>query len=387
VNRRRSRGKEKVRKEPAMNSSQASQRRALLAALAGLVLSAAALAAEPQRKLYILSSHGEDVTVVDVQTNAILRTIQVGKDPHGIAAPSSQDVLYIATEEDQSIEVIDPVRDVVTARYPIFGKRPNEIEVTPDGRFLYVPCLGAGEYQVFDTREKKIVARLKTDGYPHNTVVSPDGRFMYLSPYDRGATSEESVRKQGLPTSLNRKLYIADTRSHSIVSTIDVPNAPRPIALSPDGKRLYVNTDNFLGFLVVDVEKKRVLREVPYDLTEAEKAMPSRSHGIGVTPDGAEVWSCDTNNGLVHVFDVRSDPPREIARVKAGKVPYWVTLTPDGRTIYVSNTGEDTVSVIDVQSKKERTRIQVGQGKAPKRLLVLTVPALTAAAPAAPDAK
>src|SRR5437867_3793435 len=303
-----------------------------LAALAWLALPALAGGAEQERKLYILSSHGEDVTVVDVATNAVLRTIQVGKDPHGIAAPTSQDVLYIATEGDQSVEVIDPARDVVTARYPIFGKRPNEIEVTPDGRYLYVPCLGAGEYQVFDTREKRIVARLKTDGFPHNTVVSPDGRWMFLSPYDRGGTSEESARKQGLPTSLNRKLYIADTRTHSIVSTIDVPNAPRPIALSPDGKRLYVNTDGYLGFLVVDVEKKRVLREVPYGLTEEERTIPSRSHGIGVTPDGSEVWSCDTSNGLVHVFDVASDAPRQIARVKAGKVPYWVTFQTGGRS-------------------------------------------------------
>ena len=38
-----------------------------------------------------------------------------------------------------------------------------------------------------------------------------------------------------------------------------------------------------------------------------------RSHGIGVTPDGKEVWSTDVNHELVHVFDVNQGPPRQIA--------------------------------------------------------------------------
>ncbi len=112
-----------------------------------------------------------------------------------------------------------------------------------------------------------------------------------------------------------------------------------------------------------------------YDLlTAEEKAIPSRSHGIGVTPDQKEVWSTDVNRGLVHVFDITKDPPQQITRFKTGNIPSWVTFTPDGKTIYVANTGDDTISVIDVAGKKERAKIQVGKGKAPKRMLVLTVP-------------
>ena len=49
-------------------------------------------------------------------------------------------------------------------------------------------------------------------------------------------------------------------------------------------------------------------------------------------------------------------------------------MTPDGKTVYTANTADDTISVFDRATKKERTRIQLPKGKAPKRMLVLTVP-------------
>lgn len=327
-----------------------------------------------RQKLYVLASHGDIVTVVDVATNQVLKTIKVGIDPHGVAAPKAEDVLYVSTEGDGTLWAIDPVKDEVIAKYPIFGKRPNEIEITSDGRYIYLPALGDGVYEVFDTQQKKIIARIPTEGYPHNVVVSPDDRYMYLSPYDRGKSSAESVAAHGWPTSLNKKIYIVDTSAHSVVATIPTGNTPRPIALSKDGKRLYVNTDDFMGFLVLDIPGRKVLHHVAYNLTPEEQAIPSRSHGIGVTPDQKEVWSTDTNHSLVFVFDITKDPPRQIARVGTGKIPYWVTFTPDGKTIYISNTGDDTVSAIDVAGKKEKARIPVEKGTHPKRLLVLTVP-------------
>lgn len=334
----------------------------------------AAAQSEHRQKLYILSGLGDDITVVDVATNRIIKTIKVGLHPHGIAAPKAQDILYVTTEGDRGLTVVDPIKDEVLAKYNIFGERPNEIEVTSDGRYVYVPALGDGVYEVFDTQQKKIIARISTDGFPHNVVVSPDDRHMYLSPYDRGRLSAEEAAARGLPTKLNKKVYVVDTSTHSVVATIPTGNTPRPIALSSDGTRLYVNTDAFLGFLVLDIPHRKVLHHVPYDLTAEEKVIRSRSHGIGITPDQKEVWSTDTHHSLVHVFDATKDPPRQIARVSTGKTPLWLTFTPDGKTIYIANTGDDTVSVIDVASKKERARIHVGKGKAPKRMLVLTVP-------------
>ncbi len=343
-----------------------------LAAASGIY---AADSAGYREKLYILSSADDDMTVVDVATNEIVGAVTVGALPHGIAAPGSHKLLYVATEgEDHGVTVVDPVNDKVVARHRVFGKRPNEIDITSDGRYLYLPARGECRYEVFDTVKKALIAKIPVNGYPHNVVVSPDDRFMYLSAYDRGSLSAENARKAGECTSLNKKIYVVDAKTHEVAATVDTLEAPRPIAVSPDGKRLYANTDNLLGFVTLDLEKRKLLYRSEYALTEDERATLSRSHGIGATPDNKEVWSTNINHGFVHVFDVTADPPQQIAKLKTGRTPLWLTMTPDGRTVYIANTADDTISVFDAKTKKEKTRIQLPKGKAPKRMLVLRVP-------------
>ena len=135
--------------------------------IVGLCLTATATA---RQKLYVLSSKGQDMAVIDVATNQIIGHVEVGDRPHGIAAPRSQDILYISTEHDNGLTVVDPRTDTVLKKYSIFGGRPNEIDITSDGRFIYLPILKDGLYQVFDTVEEKIVAELPTDGLPHNAL-------------------------------------------------------------------------------------------------------------------------------------------------------------------------------------------------------------------------
>jgi YVTN family beta-propeller protein len=347
----------------------------LLLAFPPALPAAEALAAGAGRdKLYVLCSNADDVVVVDVQSLSPVSEIEVGKLPHGIAATRSGDRLWVSTEGDDGLVAIDPRTDRVLKRYPV-GRRPNEIDVTSDGRYVYVPALGDGVYEVFDTRSESIVARIPTDGFPHNVVISPDDRWAYLSPTDRGEHDPKAIEAAGFPASLNDKIYVVDARNHSVSGTIPTGDAPRPIAVAPDGRRLFVNRDGLLGFLVLDLGSRRTLAEARYELTREERSRPSRAHGIGVTPDGREVWSTDVNSGVVHVFDVTGDKPRPIARLQTGRTPLWLTLTPDGKTVFVANTADDTVSVFDVASKRERMRIPFEAGKGPKRMLVVRVPA------------
>jgi YVTN family beta-propeller protein len=331
-------------------------------------------AAEMQQKLYVLSSAGNDVTVIDVATNTITGSIEVGDRPHGIAATRAHDMLYVATEFDNGLTMINPATDVVIKKYNIFGQRPNEIDVTSDGRFVYLPILGHGVYEVFDTLEEKIVARLATNGLPPNVIISPDDKFAYLSPMDGGQAPAAAMSKAGYPTTRNEKIYVVDVSKHQIVDTIATGDAPRPITISPDGNRLYVNVDGLQGFLVLDLEQRKQIARVEYELTAREKASPSRSHGIIATPDGKELWTSDVNHGLLFVFDVTQNPPRQLARLDNGADVYWMTITPDGKTIYVSSAEADVVTAFDVKSRMKKATIQLPEGKSPKRMLVLNVP-------------
>ena len=71
-----------------------------LVGLAVLVLSmqVAAGAAEGKQYLWQTNAYGDDVHVVEVGSNKVLKRIVVGPEPHGIAAPDDASVVYIAIE-------------------------------------------------------------------------------------------------------------------------------------------------------------------------------------------------------------------------------------------------------------------------------------------------
>ena len=310
-----------------------------------------------KQKLYVLSSTSDQAYIINPATNELVGQFTVGGLPHGLAIPESQDVVYFVTEADNKIVVVDPVTDEILGKYPV-GDTPNEPDITPDGKFVYIPARHEGVYEVFDTGKKEIVARIRTKGLPHNAVASPDGRFMYLSP-------------QGD----NDLIYVADTETHTVHATINTEHGPRPIAISPDGKWLYVNTDELLGFKVLDLENYTVASTAHYGLTDKEKAERSRSHGVVATPDGKEVWASDVNHELVFVFDVTQNPPKQIARFENPGDPYWLTVTPDGKTVYVASATDDNVAAYDVASKKLVNVIHLPTGEAPKRMQIVTLPA------------
>ena len=137
---------------------------------------------------------------------------------------------------------------------------------------------------------------------------------------------------------------------------------PRPGTISPDGKRLYMNVDDLLGFLVIDTAARKVISKATYTLTPDEQAVRSRSHGIAVANDGKEVWSNDVVHNLTFAFDVTVNPPKQIARFAVGRQPYWIVPSKDGKTIYVNCPSSDELIAFDVATKKEKGRIQFPNG-------------------------
>jgi YVTN family beta-propeller protein len=331
----------------------------LLVVWAGLSL--AAFTAEPstqgRQKLYVTNSDGNDVTIIDLATKKVLSSIEVGPHPHGIAVPAAQDVVYVTIEgkDPGELVAIDPVTDKIIWRMDV-GREPNQLAVTPDGKFAYVPTNDNGNWDVVDLQKKQVIKRIPVGGRPHNTVCSPDGKHMYLAP-------------MGSP----KKVTIVEVATHEPVGVIAFSDVVRPIALSKDEKRFYAEVDGLVGMEVADVAGRKMIHRVPAELTEEQRKVGSRSHGLAIRPDQKEIWECDVEHEVVHVYDLSAEPPRQTTTIPMGGKVYWLTFSPDGKTAYVSVRSKDEVAIVDTESKTITGRIPAG--KVPKRLLVVTLPA------------
>ena len=139
----------------------------------------------------------------------------------------------------------------------------------------------------------------------------------------------------GLPRTQPKEVTVVDAKTHKVVGTIPTGTGPRPGTISPDGKFVYMNVDDLMGFLVIDTAARKVISKATYTLTPDEQAVRSRSHGIAVANDGKEVWSNDVVHNLTFVFDVTVTPPKQIARFAVGRQPYWIVPSKDSKTVYV----------------------------------------------------
>jgi YVTN family beta-propeller protein len=313
-----------------------------------------ALREPPPQKLYVANSAGNDIHVIDTATNRVIRRIEVGPEPHGLAATPQGERIFITIENTQGdageLLWFDPTIDQVTRRMTI-GPRPNQLACTPDGKLVYVPCDDA-TWWVIDTVKGEVLAKIATGGRPHNTLCSPDGKRMYLGP--KGSYH----------------VLIADVGSHRLVAEIPLSDAPRPIALSKNETRLYANVDTLIGFEIASIRSRKVIHRVQADVPAELLRTPSRSHGIGLTPDEKELWMCDVFHDRTYVFDLSVDPPKQVASIEMQGGGYWMCFSPDGRFCYISERIGNTVAVIETATRQTVARISVG--KVPKRVLVVT---------------
>lgn len=314
--------------------------------------------------LWQSNSEGTDIHIFRLDDFSLVRTLEVGPQPHGIAAPDDAHVVYVSVESNGQANGellwINPNTLAVEHRLTV-GPEPHAIATTPDGRWVYVPCRD-GHYWVVDAVARRVVKKIYTGGRPHNTVASRDGRLMYLSP-------------MGEP----RSVTIVDVQAgHIVVGTIPFGDSVRPSALSENGRFLLQQVDGLNGFEVASTLERRVIATVQHSTTLGW-IMPvrrlgyltpdgfKRCHGLAVRPDQREVWSVCAEYLVIHRLEAPAFPESSVVNL-SGK-GYWLTFTPDSRFGFVALSDRDQVAVVRAADKRVVRYLDVG--RAPKRNLAL----------------
>jgi len=266
----------------------------------------------------------------------------------GICADPVRGKLYLSSYVNDQLVCVDLATEKIEWKLYIPGY-PDSPAITPDGKYIYMPKRYSKFWDVVDTDLRKVITSIEIPyGNPHNTWCSNNGKTMYLAALG------------------NENLYVADTRTHKIVSSVGPfePNADdpwswtqkkhngpkgiRPFAISKDDRFAYVNLDGILGYQVGDIRSGKKIASVEVKGFETLRGNHlTTSHGINITPDQKEIWISNDAGPYVHVFDCTVTPHRQIADIKLNHRNGWITFGIDGRYAYPSS-GD----VIDTRTKK-----------------------------------
>jgi len=279
-----------------------------------------------------------------------------GPEVTGMAASPVTNMLYVSYREPGALVAYDLATDKIVWS---FKGEPADVKIhffnadksgccerpwtLPDGKTLIVGSSYNNWWYIIDGKNGRVVGKINTPESPlaHNVAVSPDGKTAYLA-------------------SLSKTLSVADIASRKVLRTITFSDAVRPMVINHDGSRVYVNTEDVLGFEIGDSRTGKVIKrvEAPAEMWKAKFADPSNhffghggpSHGIGMTPDEKEMWVVDNINYGVLVFDNEGNDNWTYDPDKSVKSTYssgWISMTNDGKTAFLGD-GD----VVDVKTHK-----------------------------------
>ncbi|MEP6589830.1 MAG: SMP-30/gluconolactonase/LRE family protein [Gemmatimonadota bacterium] len=166
-------------------------------------------------------------------------------------------------------------------------------------------------------------------------VFAPDGKTLYVS----GGNQDVVYRyawNAGRGTLVDSLvLAVKPVRS-------DGTRYPAGMALSPDGRFLYVAENLGDSLAVFDVASGRVVKRLPTG---------RYPYAVAVAPNG-DVFVSQWNGTSVLVFTGWSGSMQRVASIPAGRHPSTMLLNPEGSRLFVTSASTDRVTVIDAARRE-----------------------------------
>jgi YVTN family beta-propeller protein len=229
---------------------------------------------------------GRLLRVIDVAKRQVAGTVDFGKGvrPHCAVLNPSNGLLYVTTELDNSITVINPSTWRVLGSIPTGQPESHMLAITRDGRRGYTANVGPGTVSVLDLQARKVLAVIPVCPVVQRIALSVDDRWAFTADQRQPRlavidTAKNEVRTwiplPGIaygtaPTVDGRWLLIAlikisklglvDLKSMEMVRSLDVPKAPQEVLVRPDGVEAYVSCDASHQVAVLDLRNWQVAK-------------------------------------------------------------------------------------------------------------------------------
>jgi YVTN family beta-propeller protein len=189
---------------------------------------------------------------------------------------------------------VDLATKKIDAVYPV-GSVPKVVVVTPDNKYILVSNWCSYTVTVISVETGKTVQNLKIGRYPRGIAISADSQFAYIA--EMGGSNIHRV---------NLATYAK--------TLIPIGSNPRAVALSPDGKRMYV-TMNLAGkVLAWNLESNKLFKSVKTG---------SAARSLAISSDGSALFVVNFGSGTLS--KVRTSDMKVTQNIKVCNEPIGVT--------------------------------------------------------------
>jgi YVTN family beta-propeller protein len=227
---------------------------------------------------------GTNLVVIDLAARKVVGNIDFGKGvrPHLPVIGPKNGLLYVSTELNRSITMIDPATLKIIGSIPTGQEQSHMFTITRDGRRAYTANVGPGTVSVLDLETRKTITIIPVSPQIQRISLSVDDSLIFTSDVTKPqlAVIDTATNKiktwvplPGLgygsaPTPDGRWLVIAlplihqvgvvDLSTMTVAHTVDVPTRPQEVLVSPDNKVAYVSCDQSGKVAVISLSDWKV---------------------------------------------------------------------------------------------------------------------------------
>jgi DNA-binding beta-propeller fold protein YncE len=227
---------------------------------------------------------GQLIRVMDLGKRQTIATIDFGRGvrPHCPVFNPKTGVLYVTTEIENTVSIIDPSTFAIIGSIPTGKPQSHMLVVSHDGRRGYTTNVGSGTVSVLDLEAKQLITIIPVTTVVQRISITPDDQRVFTADqtklrlvvintatnsvgpsiplpglaYGTAGTADGRWLVAALPGV--RQVALIDLSILRVVKTLDVPKSPQEVLIRPDGLKAYVSCDKSGQIAVIDLTTWKV---------------------------------------------------------------------------------------------------------------------------------
>jgi YVTN family beta-propeller protein len=256
------------------------------------------VAASPDGRLAIVPIYGNSgvgkpgtdgtkIAVIDLAARKVAGDIGFdhGVRPHCPVFGPKDGMLYVTTELDRTVTVIDPKTLKIVGSIPTGQAESHMLAISHDGRRGYTANVGPGTVSVLDMAARKEIAVIPISGNTQRIAISMDDKWVFTADQTQPRiavidTATDTVKHwvamdgigYGSAPTLDNKWLLMTLPDQNEVAVVDLKTMkvarniplggvyPQAVVMRPDGKAAYVSCMHSNQVAEIDLGSWKVTR-------------------------------------------------------------------------------------------------------------------------------
>src|SRR5579871_2203937 len=189
---------------------------------------------------------GTNMVVIDLASHKVVGNLDFGHGvrPHLPVFGPKDGLLYVTTELDKTVSIIDPKTLKIVGAVPTGQPESHMLALSHDGRRGYTANVGPGTVSVLDMEGRKTLKVISISGNTQRISISPDDRWVFTA---------DQTKPQ---------LAVIDTQTYKVARWVPLPDIAFGTRPTQDGNWLLITQPASRKVAVLNLHSMQIERQI-----------------------------------------------------------------------------------------------------------------------------